>query len=57
MKKSLLELYALVVCFVTVICFSVSLGTGLYDMLQIKNPEFTVDSSSFERHQNNDMFI
>ena len=56
MKKSLLELYALAVCFVTVTCFAVCLGTAIYDIVEITNPEFTLNSSTFEKHQGNDSY-
>lgn len=56
MKKSLLEIYALAVCFVTVVCFVIALGIGLYDLVQLSNPEFTLSSYEFERHQSNEAF-
>lgn len=56
MKKSLLEIYALAVCFVTIICFAVSLGIGLYDVLEMSAPKFTLKSADFERHQTNEAF-
>lgn len=56
MKKTLIEIYALAVCFVTIICFAVSLGVGLYDLLEISNPEFTLKSRQYEKHQTNDAF-
>ena len=56
MKKSILEVYALAVCFFTVACFVVALGIGLYSLVQIANPEFTLDSEQYNRHQTNDAF-
>jgi hypothetical protein len=56
MKKSLTELYALAVCFVTLVCFAVALGIGLYDIIQIGNPDFTVSSYEYERHQSDESF-
>lgn len=56
MKKSLLEIYALAVCFVTLICFAVSLGIGIYDVLEMTAPKFTLKSSDFERHKTNEAF-
>jgi hypothetical protein len=56
MKKSLLEIYALAVCFVTLICFVVALGIGIYDLIQVANPEFTVNPDEYERHQLNEGF-
>ncbi len=56
MKKSLLEIYALAVCFATIVCFVISLGIGIYDLVEITNPEFTLSSYEFKRHQTNDAF-
>ncbi len=56
MKKSLLEIYALAVCFATIVCFVVTLGIVTYDLVQIVNPEFTMNSHDYNRHQSNDAF-
>lgn len=56
MKKSILEIYALAVCFATIVCFVVALGIALYDVIQITNPEFTLSSYEYNRHQSNDAF-
>jgi hypothetical protein len=56
MKKSILEIYALAVCFATIVCFVVALGIALYDVIQIANPEFTLNSNEYNRHQSNDAF-
>ena len=57
MKKSTLEIYALTVCFVTVICAIVSLGIGVYNIIEITNPKFTLPSYQYERHQTNEAFF
>lgn len=56
MKKSLLEIYALAVCFATIVCFVISLGVALYSVIEIVNPEFTMSSYQFNRYQSNDAF-
>ncbi len=56
MRKSLLEIYALAVCFFTVACFAIALVIGLYDIIQITNPEFTLPGWDFERHQSDEAF-
>jgi hypothetical protein len=56
MKKSLLEIYSLAVCFVTIICFAVALGIGTYDVLEMSNPELTLKSYSYQQHQTNEAF-
>jgi len=56
MKKSMLEIYALAVCFVALVCFLIALGIGVYDLIQIANPEFTINVYEYERHQSNENF-
>ncbi len=56
MKKSMLEIYALAVCFIALVCFVVVLGIGLYDLIQIASPEFTLNAYEYERHQSNENF-
>lgn len=53
MKRSLVEIYALAVCFVTVTCFAIAMGIAIYDFVQIAYPEITVHSHHYERHQSN----
>ena len=38
MKKSFVEIYGLAVCFVTLLCFVIALGVGIYDLLQVAFP-------------------
>ena len=57
MKKSLLEIYALAVCFVTVVCFVIALGIGLYDLVELAYPEFSLSSYEYERHQSDEAFM
>jgi hypothetical protein len=56
LKKTILEVYALAVCFFAVACFVVTLGIGLYDIVQIVAPEFTLNRYQYERYQSNDAF-
>lgn len=56
MKKTILELYALAVCFVTVVCGVVALGIGAYSVLAIGKPDFTIDTWSYSQHQTNDAY-
>ncbi len=56
MKKSSVEIYGLAVCFVTLLCIIIALGVGIYDLLQITYPEFTLSAYEYERHQSNDSF-
>ena len=56
MKRSFVEIYGLAVCFVTLLCFVIALGAGIYDLLQVAFPEFTLNAYEYERHQSNDSF-
>jgi len=57
MKRNLVEVYALVVCFVTLVCFVVALGLGIYDLIQFLNPEFTISSYTYEHHRSNEAYL
>jgi len=57
MKKSIVEIYALAVCFATIGCFVIALGVAIFDVIQIANPEFTLSSHEYNRHQSNDQYI
>ena len=54
MKKTLLEIYALAVCFVTLICFAIILGKGIYDVISITNPQFTLSSWEYSKFLSNE---
>jgi hypothetical protein len=41
------RIYALAVCFVSIICVAVSTGIGLYDIVEISFPELTMDSNRY----------
>ena len=56
MKKPILEMYALAVCFVALVCFVIALGIGVYDLIQIANPVFTINAYEYDRHQSNEAF-
>jgi hypothetical protein len=56
MKKTVFEIYSSLVCFVTIICCSVWLGIGLYSLAGIFEPEITMDSWRYQRHQSNQYF-
>tara|TARA_B110000879_G_scaffold50622_1_gene71544 strand:- start:22950 stop:23384 length:435 start_codon:yes stop_codon:yes gene_type:complete len=51
MKKTILEIYALAVCFFAVGCFIVTLGMAIWDMVEIAAPEFTISNSNYQCHQ------
>ncbi|EUC69625.1 hypothetical protein Y017_14430 [Alcanivorax sp. 97CO-5] len=57
MKRTLIEIYALAVCFFTVVCLVIALGVGSWDLVQIANPEFTINSKTYENHLDNDSYL
>ena len=57
MKKTVVELYALAVCFVAVVCFVVAAGMALYAVVGVANPGFTLNAWIHRQHQTNDEFF
>jgi hypothetical protein len=47
MTRSLIQLYALAVCFATLMCLVVALGLGTYDLVRIGAPSFTVQDYGY----------
>ena len=56
MKKSLLEIYGLAVCFFCVACFVITLVFALYDIVQIADPDFTINRYGYDRYQSNEEY-
>lgn len=56
MKKTILEIYGLAICFITVICFMVVSGIAIYKLLAVAKPDFTLDSWQYSMHQSNDAY-
>lgn len=52
---ALIQVYALTVCFSSLVCFMVALGVGLYDLVQIGAPEFTLPNS--EIYSSNESYL
>jgi len=56
MRKTLIEIYALAVCFFTVACFAIFSGLAVWDVVQISAPEFTINSKVYEEHSDNESY-
>jgi hypothetical protein len=56
MSKTILEVYSLAVCFVTISCFAITLGVGIYDVVQFTAPEFSLSSWDVEKHLSNESY-
>jgi len=56
MKKSVLEIYALAVCFFTVACFVFMMGFAAWYAVELCAPKFTIGASDYQRHKSDDAF-
>ncbi|MCS6765300.1 MAG: hypothetical protein MO847_02230 [Candidatus Protistobacter heckmanni] len=56
MKKNMLEIYALAVCFVAASGFVVTLAIALYNTLALARPDFAIPAWQYTLHQDNDAF-
>lgn len=56
-KRTLLEIYALAVCFINVLIGSIAVGVIIYGMVSIVTPELTLSSWEYSRYQSNNNFI
>ncbi|HQQ63758.1 MAG TPA: hypothetical protein PLF22_09320 [Pseudomonadales bacterium] len=54
--KTNIEIYALAVCFVSVLCLVVLFGAAGYSTFQILTPEMTMSSYKYDKYQSNDTF-
>jgi len=55
-NRNFLEIYALLVCFITTLCFSIWLGLSTYNFIGVIAPEITIDAWTYKRHQSNEQF-
>lgn len=54
--KSKLEIYALCVCFASVISLVISLAIGSYSIIEISAPSLTMNSYQFDKYQSNEAY-
>lgn len=54
--KSKLEIYALSVCFASVVCLIISFGIAGYSIIEIFKPELTMTPYEYDRYQTNDNY-
>lgn len=57
MRKSILEIYALTVCFFAVVCFVFVSALAIHDAVQIMSPQFTLDRHHYERYLSNESYV
>ena len=56
MKSKKLEIYALAVCFASVVCLVISISIAGYSIVRIIDPGLTMYSCDFDRYQTNDRY-
>ncbi len=56
MKRNLVEIYALAVCFFTVACFVIVAGMTTWNVVELSAPEFTIDNYVYEGHFSDDNY-
>lgn len=56
MKKSILEIYSLAVCFIGVIAIVISMAISIYTLIEIADPEFGISQWEYQRHLSNENF-
>lgn len=54
LKKSLLEIYALVVCLITLVCIVFISGAGIYNIISIASPRLTIAGYTYSKYISND---
>jgi len=54
--KSKLEIYALSVCFASVVCLVVSTGIAGYSLFEVFVPELTMRAYDYDKYQTNDSY-
>jgi hypothetical protein len=54
MNNMLMKIYALLVCFVAVVCITITTGMGLYDLVKIVNPRLTLSPHQYQHLQSNE---
>lgn len=54
--KLKLEIYALSVCFASVVCLVITMGIAGYSIFQITVPELTMNSYNYKKYQTNEAY-
>lgn len=55
-KKTAIEVYALLVCLGAMTCLSVNIGLVLHDTVSLVKPSLTISTYQYNNHQNNDNY-
>ena len=56
MKKTLLEIYALITCLFSLFCFVITLGIILWNFIAFIAPEFTISTDQYRCYQSDQAY-
>jgi len=56
MKKTILEIYALAICFVAIIFLIINISDGVYNIIGMVNPDLTMSSFTYDPLQSNERY-
>ena len=56
MNNMLTKIYALLVCFVAVVCITVTTGMGLYELVKLVRPQLTLNPYQYQQLQSNEAY-
>ena len=56
MKRNVLEIYALAVCFFNVACFVIVFGMAVWNVVSIAAPQFTMNNYEWQQFQSDDTY-
>ena len=52
-----IRIYALAVCFVSIICVAITSGFSLYNFITLVAPEFTIEPNRLQSYSSNAVFV
>jgi hypothetical protein len=57
MKHTIFEIYVYLVCFIALSCGVISLGAGVYSLVEISAPGFMLSEEWVQMHRDNESFV
>jgi hypothetical protein len=56
LKNGVFKFYLLIVCFVALMCTTITLGMGIYSMVSLVAPKLTLNTYTYTKHQSIESF-
>lgn len=56
MNNILTRIYALLVCFVALVCITITTGMGLYELVKLAQPRLTLNPYQYQQLQSNEAY-